>query len=146
MKRFKGFAITFAFCASVALGWSAFVLPLAIETGCVSPPALSQQSTDQVILRAEQTAQTARATFDLFVHLERDNEALLKTVNPQIHVYANTIRAHGLDWITSLRDATKAFKANRTPENQANLNTWLITLTNAITQTNKYIAQAKART
>jgi len=112
-------------------------------TSCAPGPALSQQSTDQIILRAEQTAQTARATFDLFVHLERDNEALLKTVNPQIHVYANTIRAHGLDWITSLRDATKAFKANRTPLNESNLNTWLTTLTGAVTQTNQYIAEAR---
>lgn len=106
-------------------------------------PAISQTNTDQVILRAEQTAQTARLTFDTFVHLERDNEALLKTVNPQIHVYANTIRAHGLDWVDSLRAATKTFKANRTTENQANLNTWIATLTNAVAQTNKYIAAAK---
>ena len=116
-----------------------------LPTSCTFAPGptLSQQSTDQIILRAEQTAQTARATFDLFVHLERDNEAALKQVSPAIHTYANTIRAHGLDWITSLRDATKAFKANRTPENQANLNTWLTTLTNAVNQTNIYIAQAK---
>jgi hypothetical protein len=112
--------------------------------GCQPPPALSQQNTDQVILRAEQTAQTARLTFDTFVHLERDNEALLKQVNPAIHDYANTIRRHGLDWVDSLRTATKTFKANRTPENQSNLNTWLTTLTNAVQQTNKYIAQSKS--
>ena len=136
LLRFTIFAVLFLGC------W--VITPI----GCVQnqPLTLSQQSTDQVILRAEQTAQTARATFDLFVHLERDNEALLKTVNPQIHTYANTIRVNGLNWITSLRDATKAFKANRTPENQSNLNTWLIALTNAITQTNQYIAQAKAHT
>ena len=111
---------------------------------CVStaPTSMSVAATDQVILRAEQTAQTARLTFTTFVHLERDNEAVLKQV-PQIHTYANTIRLHGLDWIDSLRSATKAFKSNRTPENQANLNTWLVTLTNAVSETNRYIAQAR---
>lgn len=132
--------------ASVLIAGAWAVAPLG-PTGCtLAPtPTLSAQASDQIILRAEQTAQTARLTFDTFVHLERENEELLKTVNPQIHVYANTIRAHGLDWVTSLRVATKTFKANRTPENQSNLNTWIATLTNAITQTQKYIAQSKTK-
>ncbi len=122
------------------------LLPVApvVFTGCQQPGTISAQNTDQIILRAEQTAQTARLTFDTFVRLERDNEAALKAVNPAIHTYANYIRTHGLDWVTSLRDATKTFKANRTPENQASLTTILATITNAVSQTNKYIAVAKA--
>jgi len=129
-----------SFCIGVAL----ITTPIAFQS-CVStaPTSMSVAATDQVILRAEQTAQTARLTFNTFVHLERDNEAILKQANPQIHVYANTIRLHGLDWIDSLRTATKLFKANRTVENQANLQTWLTTLTNAVAETNKYIAQSR---
>ena len=127
-------------CTAVAL----ITTPLTFQS-CVStaPTGMSVAATDQVILRAEQTAQTARLTFNTFVHLERDNEDVLKQFNPQIHVYANTIRLHGLDWVDSLRTATKLFKANRTPENQANLQTWLTTLTNAVAETNKYIAQSR---
>jgi hypothetical protein len=128
-----------SFCLAITL----VVSPIGFNS-CTQPPSLSAQNTDQVILRAEQTAQTARLTFDTFVHIERDNEALLKQVNPKIHEYANTIRRNGLDWVTSLRTATKAFKANRTPENQASLNTWLKTLDNATKETNKYIATAKS--
>jgi leucyl-tRNA synthetase len=106
-------------------------------------PSITQQSADQIILRAEQTAETAKLTFNTFVHLERDNETLLKQLNPQIHVWAENIRAHGIDWIVSLRNATKTFKANRTSENQASLNTILTTLTQAIADTNKYITQSK---
>jgi hypothetical protein len=124
------------FTASLAIAPVSFV-------SCQQPPTLSQENTDQIILRAEQTAQVSRDTFNLFVHLERDNEALLKQVNPSIHDYANTIRKHGLDWVESLRQATKTFKANRTADNQASLNTWLTTLNNAVSQTNKYIAQSK---
>ena len=130
--------------ASLCIGVAFVTTPIAFQS-CVStaPTSMSVAATDQVILRAEQTAQTARLTFNTFVHLERDNEAILKQANPQIHVYANTIRLHGLDWIDSLRTATKLFKANRTVENQANLQTWLTTLTNAVAETNKYIAASR---
>ena len=130
--------------ASLCIGIALIVTPIAFD-GCASfnPPTQTQASTDQVILRAEQTAEAARLTMKTFVTFERDNEAMLKAVSPQIHVYANTIRAHGLDWVDSLRAATKVFETNRTPQNQANVNTWIVTLTNAITQMNTYIAQAK---
>ena len=130
--------------ASLCIGVALITTPIAFQS-CVStaPTSMSVAATDQVILRAEQTAQTARLTFNTLVHLERDNEAILKQASPEIHQWTNTVRLHGLDWITSLRDATKAFKANRTPENQANLSTWISTLTNAVAQTNKYIAEAR---
>ncbi len=136
MKRIQVILVALCLC----------VIPITY-TGCGTTgglPALSAQNTDQIILRAEQTAQTARLTFDTFVRLERDNEAALKVANPAIHTYANYIRLHGLDWVTSLRSATKNFKANRSPQNQANLSTILLTITDAVSQTNKYIAQAKA--
>lgn len=143
MKRIKGQTIRVLLASLIAAGcWA--IAPVTL-TSCKTTviPALSQKNTDQIILRAEQTAETARLTFNAFVHLERANEALLKQFNPQIHVYANTIRLHGLDWIDSLRTATKLFKANRTTANEANLNTWLTTLTNAVTQTQNYITESK---
>ncbi len=120
------------------------VVALLLLASCQQPGAISQQSTDQIILRAEQTAQTARLSFDTFVRLERDNEAALKAVNPAIHTYANYIRTNGLYFVDVLRAATNTFENNRTPANQASLNTILATVTNAVSQTNKYIAVAKA--
>lgn len=143
MKQIKGQSIRVLLASLIAAGcWT--IAPVTL-TSCKTTviPALSQKNTDQIILRAEQTAETARLTFNTFVHLERANEALLKQFNPAIHVYANTIRLHGLDWIDSLRTATKLFKANRTTANEANLNTWLTTLTNAVTQTQNYITESK---
>jgi len=121
--------------------WAVAPLP----TGCTNGtnPTLSQSATDQVILRAEQTAETAKLTFNTFVHLERDNQALLEQVNPAIHQWAENIRKNGLNWIVSLRNATKLFKATRTADNQATLNTALVTLTNAVAETDKYISQSK---
>src|SRR5882724_6932278 len=86
-----------------------------------SGPALSANATDQIILRAEQAAEAGLATFDLFVHVERDNEAALKELSPEIHAFANTVRTDAPGWIKDLRDATKTFKSNRTATNEANL-------------------------
>ena len=127
---------------SICLSITLITSPIAFQ-GCKEFPSFSQQSSDQIILRAEQAAQTAQITFKTFVHIERENEALLLKLNPAIHQYAETIRAHGVDWIVSLRNATKTFEATRTAENQATLNTILTTLTAAVADTNKYIAASK---
>ena len=135
-------ACRYLIAASIICG--AFAVAPIGPTGCssINPPALTTQSTDQIILRAEQLAQTARLTFDTFVHSERNNEAVLKNI-PKIHEYANTIRRNGLNWVDSLRAATRNFKANRNAENQATLNTAIATVTEAVAETNKYIAEAK---
>ncbi len=144
-NKFIGILLALLWCANaVGIGVGLGALTFGLPACKTLPTTLSAQNTDQIILRAEQTAQTARLTFDTFVRLERDNEAALKQLNPAIHTYANYIRLHGLDWITSLRQATVTFKASRTPENQASLNTILATITNAVSQSNKYIAQTRA--
>lgn len=118
-------------------------------TGCKSTNEVvttSQETADQVILRAEQTAETAKTTLNLFVHVERDNEVALRQINPQIHVFAEKVRRNGIAWIQSLRESTKTFKASRTPENQASLQTWLDTLNSALRQANQYLQQSKTVT
>lgn len=142
MKRLKLDACRYLIASAIICGAFA-VAPLG-PSGCssVNPPVLTEQATDQIILRAEQSAETAKLTFNTFVHLERDNQALLANI-PAIHQWAENIRRNGINWIVSLRDATKNFKANRNAANQATLNTALITLTNAVNETNKYIAEAK---
>lgn len=132
-----------SYCVALAL----IVAPVSLTfQGCrtTTEIAVSAETSEQIILRAEQTAQTSLLTFDTLVRLERDNSDALAAVNPKIHEYTNYIRRNGLNWIKSLRDATKTFKANRTAENKSNLNTWLVTLTKAVTETNSYINKAKA--
>jgi hypothetical protein len=133
--------------ASLFLSLALVTTPIAFN-GCAlqqtTLPSIPAQNADQIILTAEKTAETALLTFDTFVTLERENEAMLKTANPQIHTYANYIRLHGKGWIVQLRNATKVFKANRTPDSRANLNTILATLISAIGDTQKYIGQSKA--
>ena len=103
------------------------------------------ETADQLVLRAEQTAETAKATFDILFHLEKDNRAALLQLNPAIHVFTEKLKKdnYAIGLIQSLRNATKAFKSNRTAGNQANLNTYLLTLNQVLGDANKYIAQAK---
>ena len=103
------------------------------------------ETSDQLVLRAEQTAETAKATFGILFHLEKDNQDALLQVNPAIHDFTNRLKKdnYAIGLIQSLRNATKAFKSNRTTSNQANLNTYLLTLNQVLADANKYIAQAK---
>ncbi len=149
MKRTKaiGAALALLWCvnaAGIGIGLGALTFG---HSGCVSTTlpgtTLSEKNTDQIILRAEQSAEVAKTTFNTFLHLERDNEAFFKKVNPQIHAWAENIRVNGINWIVALRDATKTFKANRDSANQATLNTALLTLTNAVQLTQRYISEAK---
>ena len=143
MNRTKREAIRFCVLGAIICGAFA-VAPLG-PTGCqMAPqPALSESASDQIVLRAEQTAETAKLTFNTFVHLERDNQALLEQLNPAIHQWAETVRRNGINWIVSLRNATKTFKANRNAQNQATLTTAIATVTNAINETQKFIDQSK---
>lgn len=97
---------------------------------------------DPVVVNAERFTAVAADTFDLFVHTEYDNRAYLATVDPHIHTYANFIRVNAKSYLQSARTMTKAFKANRSPENKANLTTALAVLTAAIGETQKYLVKA----
>lgn len=63
------------------------------------------------VVYAEYSAEQALAVFDSFLKWERENEAVLKALDPQIHRTANDIRDNGMKWIGELREATKAYKA-----------------------------------
>lgn len=116
--------------------------------GCAYPGesvVTSQETADQLILRSEQTQQVARSTFNLFVHIERDHEAELHSLNPAIHSAAEKVRAHGLDYVDSVHLATKTFKYNRTSTNQATLNTYLTTLNQLFNEVKPYLEQAQSK-
>ena len=105
---------------------------------------LTSCATDPVV-NAEKTTAVANDTFDAFVHLERNNEAYLKTVSPQIHNYANIVRRNGVQWLQSARALTIAYENNRTSQNKANLDTALAVLNTAIVQSQQYIVQINAQ-
>lgn len=102
----------------------------------------SPETSDQIIFRSEQLTKQALYTFDTFLFIERNNELLLKGVDPSIHLVAEKVRSHGKDWIVSARNATKTFKANRTEANAANMQTAYLALKGLYDETKAAQAQA----
>lgn len=97
---------------------------------------------DPLIVRAEQTESIADSTFSLFLHLEDQNHALVKTKAPAVTDFAEWLRtltpAHGIQvprasaLIYSLNDVKAAYRANKT--NSDLLITATATLTEALNQ------------
>lgn len=103
-----------------------------------------QSGSDPVVVRAEQTQTISKDTLDAFVTYERNNDATLRALNPQIHTYANYVRAHGQQWLRTLQAEKLAYKNNRTGENKANLLTAVAVLQEAVKQIGIYMSQAQA--
>jgi len=96
---------------------------------------------DPIIVRAQQNIQQAKTTMNAFVTLEDQYTAKLKSINPNIHKAAESIRAHGQQWLT---DGFNAIEIYRTTKDQSALNQALAVLAQAVSDSQKYINQAKA--
>jgi hypothetical protein len=120
-------------------------------TGCAS----ILPGNDPVVVNAERVTTVAADTFDTFLKTEYDSRASLKAVSPStyaaVHSYAEFLRApdangvpRAKQYLQSARALTAAYKANRTAENKANLQTILATISAALTETQKYLGQVAA--
>jgi hypothetical protein len=95
---------------------------------------------DPLVVNAERTTQLAVDVFDTFLQWEHTHRDTLAAV-PEIRRAADLIRAKGQDWLLTARSMTTAYKANRTPENQANLQTAIAVLRRGITEATQYLEQ-----
>lgn len=94
---------------------------------------------DPVVLDAEKTLITARDTFHLYVHLERDHHATLAGVSPRFYQYAEKLRRDGRKWLMTLDRLKNAYKHNRTDQNKASMLTALATVSQGLAETKGYI-------
>lgn len=113
---------------------------------------LSEGTSDQVIASAEVGTEIGLDVMRSFIHQEKDHRALFDKLGPKPHEFSVWLRVRvpspyevvrpgdppklfvpRLEAILeTTRIATKAFKVNRTPENEANLRTAWATLKNSI--------------
>lgn len=103
-----------------------------------------QPGNDPVVVDAERVQNVSKDTLDAFVTYERNNDAVLRSLNPAIHTYANYVRAHGQQWLRILQAEKLAYKNNRTAENKANLLTAVAVLEEAVKQIGIYMSQAQS--
>ena len=130
-------ALPFSGCETISATYKAattgYNLSASGDTGIVHD--------DQIVVRTEQALNIALDTFDVFLKLERDNQAGLEKVSPKIHEWAENVRRNGKGWIKSAQTAKNAYKQNRTAKNHANLVTAYKTLKAGIEESQKYISK-----
>lgn len=98
----------------------------------------SSQSATISVVSAEKTLRVAKDTIDLFLHLEYDNQALVKDKFPEVHAFAEKLRKTAPDLLISANNIKNTYKHNRTPENAASLQTVLSTLQETATQAQQF--------
>lgn len=128
----------------LALLLSTFGLLLCFGCAALSPGA------DPIVVRAEQTISIAFATINTFTKLDDENRELFRTKVPEVHAFAEWLRApigyppapRGIALIASAHSVKLAYKAARTPDNKANLVTALAALECAVIETQKQLGNA----
>lgn len=108
------------------------LLFLLVACGSLTP------GSDPVVVNAEKSTSVAVETLNTFFKLEAANHSLVKERLPEVARWTNYARLNSPKWIGTARSMTKAYKANRSPENKANLQTALNVLSQAITQVQEY--------
>lgn len=119
------------------------IIPIPLLLLLVSCTTLSPGA-DPVVVNAEKTTSVAVESLNTFFKLEASNHALVKERLPEVAKWTNYARANAPKWIESARQMTKAYKANRTDENKANLTTAIAVLSKAIGQVQIYTTQVSS--
>ena len=91
-------------------------------------PAANVQVSTYTVQTAEHTLRAAKDTFDLFFGLVHDNHDLVVTKLPKVYAFAQMMQTKAPAVMRQANAAKNAFKNNRTPDNQANLNTLMSTI------------------
>lgn len=112
---------------------------LTVVAGCLWGGCATAPGADPLLVQAERTADMAFQTFDTFLRFEHDNQAALRRIDPAIHETAELIRREGPGWLTSLREATRAYKRERTADTEAGLKSALVMIQAALAQAQKHL-------
>jgi hypothetical protein len=131
-------SILTAFLLSIAPALAPITF-LGAGAGC----ATVERGQDPVIVNAERLAATAWDLIDQFLQYEKNNRAALWARDHAFKRAADDLRARAPASITALRTATRAYKANRTAENEAGLNTWYSVVTSLIASATAELTKAK---
>ena len=100
---------------------------------------------DAAVVAAEALRESALAVFDAFMKVERENEAALKALNPDIHGVAEEVRKNGQEWLNDLTAAKVAYQSARTAENASQLNYALAAVRSALSSASRRLAEAATR-
>lgn len=112
------------YLASILVGAALLGAPsILLNTGCSTPSGAVQG--DPVVVNAEKVIAISFDAIDAFLRWERANPAV---VTPPVHAAAQDLRRKAPDAFRNARAVLRAYKANRSPEQKALLDTWLATI------------------
>lgn len=99
---------------------------------------------DPVLVNAERITSLSFTTFDSFFALERAQEVYVKAHAPEVHKFANSLRANAPKYLATARATTEAYRLNRDAQNKASLQTAIAILQTALSQVQVYSAQIQS--
>lgn len=95
-----------------------------------------------LVVGAENFREIALNTFDAIMTIERQHEAALKELNPEIHKFAQKVRRESKGWLNDLTEAKKAYQLARTDANATKLQNAVGVIDAALVIATKYLAQS----
>ena len=95
-----------------------------------------------IVVGAESFRDIALNTFDGLMTIEHEHEAALKSLNPEIHTFAELLRRKSESWLDDLTAAKTAYQIARTAENATKLQAAVAHLDSAVVLAAKYLRQA----
>jgi len=115
------------------------ILPLAMITFTASPIALVgcangvhvaavEPGNDPIVVHSEQAYQLAFDTLDALYQSDLDNRTLILKYAPEVHKQINALKPRANKALLNAKNILKAYKDNRTAENQRTLDTYFKTL------------------
>lgn len=96
------------FLASICLGLTLLTAPITFQS-CKEIPTAGQPSAS-VVVDAEKTLRISKDTFDIFLKLEKQNHDLVVSKFPQIHQFAEYLRANAPTWLIQANDLKNQYK------------------------------------
>lgn len=95
---------------------------------------------DPVVVNAERAIASSFETVNTFLKLEYQNRDAWRLLNKDIYTTAEYLRKNFGNWYASAVRVKMAYKQNRTPENKAELETYVALLTQALGEAQQYLA------
>jgi len=95
-----------------------------------------------VVVTAEKTRDTALNVFAALMTFEKQNDAVLRNLNPEIHKFTETVRRDSQKWIDDLTAARNAYQRERSEANASKLRSASALLDSMLDSAAKHLAQA----
>lgn len=139
MKRIQIWNAAYAAAVMGVLLWMTVpTVAVVTFTGCASV----LPGNDPLVVNAERTASTSFDLIKGFLQYEKDNRALLWRTDQGIKAVADKLRDKAPQSIETLRNATKAYKKAKTPQNKAALSTWLAVVNSLLADATSHMAKS----